>query len=149
MRRLMLLPVVLLPVVLLSALVVRVPKASAEPAPPPGAIRLLEGYHHERLQGIDSTVGRIWKDGGLEIRYDIGGLAGNYAALTKASERSWAMTQVINGQSAEIVRTKDGRVIVSFEGNVNFFAKISNDEDLAALLTIALTYPAAPERPSK
>ena len=34
-------------------------------------MRLLEGYQHEALQGMDTQVGRIWKKG-PEVRYDIG-----------------------------------------------------------------------------
>jgi hypothetical protein len=118
---------------------------SSNPSPPPGAIRLPEGYRHERQQGIDSTVGRIWKEGGLEIHYDIGRMAGNYAGSVKGPERVWAISQVVNGRPVEIVKAKDGRVVVTFTKDwANFYAKVSGEEDLAALLAIVLTYPAAP-----
>ena len=41
----------------------------------PGGVRLLEGYAHKQLQGIDSAVGRIANEK-LSINYDIGGMAG-------------------------------------------------------------------------
>jgi len=34
----------------------------------PGGIKLLPGYQHKTLQGIDTRIGRIWKDGGLDIK---------------------------------------------------------------------------------
>ena len=55
---------------------------------PPGSMRLLQGYQHERLQGIDTTVGRIWKPGGPEVHYDIGQLAGNHAQ--QSDRRRWS-----------------------------------------------------------
>jgi len=127
-------------------------RPATQPVSPPGAIHLPDGYHHEPRQGIDSTVGRIWKDGGLEIQYDIGALAGNYAQHIEHSDRLWSMKQVVNGRTVDIVKGKDGRVVVSFAADdrtigenypANFWATVSSDEDLAALLAIALTYPVA------
>ncbi len=46
--------------------------------PPPGGIKLLDGYVHIQEQGYDTWVGRIKKEGGLNIIYDIGFLAGEY-----------------------------------------------------------------------
>src|SRR4051812_33752103 len=106
---------------------------SPEPSPPPGAIRLTDGFRHERLQGIDSDVGRIVKEGGLEIRYDIGGMAGNYAGSIKGPDRVWAVNQVVNGEPVEIVKSKDGRVVATFTKKfANFHAKVAGEEDLAA-----------------
>lgn len=138
-------PLILLLVLVASPRFTAAQALSTKPSSPPGAIQLIEGYRHEPLQGIDSSVGRIWKDGGLEIRYDIGRMAGNYAASIKGPDRVWVISQVVNGQPVEIVKAKDGRVLVTFtKGWANFFAKVSGDEDLAVLLSIVLTYPAAP-----
>ena len=118
---------------------------ASRPSGAPGAIRLIEGFRHERLQGIDSTVGRIWKEGGLEIEYDIGRLAGNYAAAVKGRDREWAINEVVNGHRVEIVKSKDGRVFVTFPKDfANFYAKVAGAQELAAFLSITLTYPAAP-----
>jgi hypothetical protein len=143
----------LLPILVVLPLLFAADRESKDPSSPPGAIRLIDGYRHERLQGIDSTVGRIWKEGGLEIRYDIGVFAGNNAASVKPADRLWAMSQVIRGKSAEIVKAKNGFVTVTFSSDpknkagdspANFYAKVSNEEELAALLLITMTYPAAP-----
>jgi hypothetical protein len=56
------------------------------------------------------------------------------------------MSQVVNGHPVEIVKGKDGWVVVTFTKDwANFYAKVGGEEDLAALLAISLTYPAAPE----
>jgi hypothetical protein len=148
MRRLILAPIfVALPLFLAAT------QTGKDATPLPGAIRLLDGYRHEPRQGIDSTWGSFRKEGGLEIYYDIGGLAGNYVAHIGPQERVWGISQVVNGRAVEIVKAKDGRVVVSFGADskkatevypANFYAKVSNEQDLAALLAIALTYPAAP-----
>ena len=144
----------LLAILVIFPLAIGAENSSSQPSPPPGAIQLIEGYHHRHLQGIDSRPGRIWKDGGVEISYDIGRMAGNYAANINPADRVWSVRQVVNGRSTEIVKSKDGRVFVSFPADAkkktaenypaNFYAKVSSEEDLAVLLAIALTYPAAP-----
>ena len=130
-------------VIFLSALAVAAEPLPAQPAPP-GAIQLPKGFGHERLKGIDSHVGRIAKEGGLEISYDIGRMAGNYAGAIDPQEREWAIQQVVNGEPVEIVKSKDGRVTATFTKKfANFFAKVNREEDLATFLAIVLTYPTA------
>src|SRR5438045_100982 len=90
------------------------PRAAPDADPPPGGIHLLDGYQHKREQGTDSSPGRIWKDGGLTIQYDIGGLAGNYAEGQEKADRVWMRRQVVEGRRVEIVKSKDGNVYVSF-----------------------------------
>src|SRR5689334_7695900 len=46
---------------------------------PPGGMTLLPGYKHGRGSGLDTKVGRIWKDGRPTITYDIGDVAGDKA----------------------------------------------------------------------
>src|SRR4051794_21277621 len=104
--------------------------AAQKSSPPPGAIQLPDGFRHVRYRGIDTQVGRIVKEGGLEIRYDIGGLAGNGAAGVKEDDRKWTIKQVINGEPVQIVKSKDGSVVVTFTGmGANFWAKVSNEEE--------------------
>jgi len=124
--------------------------AAPDSDPAPGGILLLAGYQHKHEQGIDSSPGRIWKEGGLVIRYDIGGSAGNYAEHQAKAERVWTRRQVVGDRRVDIVKSKDGNVYVSFASDkddnrggypANFYAAIKKDEDLADLLLIALTYP--------
>ena len=132
-------------IILVTTLSATAQKAPSDPSPPPGAIRLPEDFRHERLQGIDTAVGRISKAGGLTIEYDIGGLAGNYAKGIEKNDRQWTIKQTINGQPVEIVKSKDGKVTATFtKVSANFWAKVTSEEDLAAFLAIVLTYPAGP-----
>ena len=132
-------------VIVSGVLSVAAQTASSQPAPPPGAIRLPDGFRHERGRGIDSAVGRIAKEGGLDIRYDIGAMAGNRAAAIKGDDRGWAVKQVVNGEPVEIVKSKDGVLTVTFTKTLaDFYAAVSGEEEIATFLAIVLTYSAAP-----
>lgn len=146
----------LLVVVLLAA-----PRSVQEPAPPreappPGGVRLLAGYRHAAGLGFDSRVGRIWKEGGLEIHYDIGGMAGNWADAIHASELVWKRRQTVAGREVVVAEGKE-RVVVTFparegeplEGPIesypaNFYAAAGSRADLADLLLMALEYAREP-----
>jgi hypothetical protein len=65
----------------------------------------------------------------------------------------WTKQQTVNGRRADIVKSKDGMVYVSFafekddkrgDYPANFVATVKNDEEMADLLLIALTYPKRP-----
>src|SRR6185436_1016690 len=114
-------------------------------AGPPGGITLLPGYQHERLRGADSVVGRIWKDQGLSIRYDIGGLAGN--RVTGNPNLQWSKEKIVSGNRVQMALTKDRTLIVVFSSvapgprgvpgsmlPANFYATVSNEEDIADML---------------
>jgi hypothetical protein len=119
--------------------------ASSQESPPPGSIRLPDGFHHERLRGVDSDVGRIAREGGLNIQYDIGGMAGNQAGAIKADDCEWAIKQVVNGEPVEIVKSKDGHITATYTKKfANFYAKVSSEEDLATFLAIVFTFCPAP-----
>jgi hypothetical protein len=129
----------------LSVLPLALAAERAPSPPPPGAIRLPDGFRHEQFAGKDSTPGRIWKQGGLEIKYDIGKMAGNHAGAVKEPDRSWAVSQVVSGQPVEIVKGRDGVLVATFTRDMaNFYAKVSGEQDVAAFLAIVLTYPPAP-----
>jgi hypothetical protein len=128
-------------VIILLAFVV---PAACQEAPPPGGMQLLPGFHHQSKQSIDSTTGRIWKKGGLEIHYDIGQMAGDYTECewcgwTKGEV--WRKTQVVNGQQVICVFTKKKRLVVSFpKSHANFFALIHTESELTDMLLITLTF---------
>jgi hypothetical protein len=109
-------------------------------------MKLLSGYQHKREQGIDTRVGRIWKEGGLSITYDIGCLAGNYADRKSMSDFSWYKEQNLNGHELRIARYKSGGfmsgvlVITLPAAAANFFAKAKTDEDVADMLLMLATY---------
>ena len=114
------------------------------PKPPPGNIKMLSGYVHKQGQGIDTRVGKIFKENGLKIEYDIGGLAGNYAlgAYTNKKEKViWFKIQETNGYEVLLAYLKDGSIYATFpEDDANFIADIKTNEDLADFLIMIMTY---------
>lgn len=115
-------------------------EAQAGGDPPPGAMRLLEGYQHEKLQGIDSQVGRIWKSGGPEVHYDIGALAGNHAR--EPDGRRWSKRQAVGSNTFTLTMRTDDSLVLTFDRNTaNFFVKgVRTQEELAEILLMLLTY---------
>ncbi len=119
-------------------------RAASADDPPPGSIMLLDGYKHQKLQGIDTQVGKIWKDGGITIQYDIGRLAGNYAQQQRkyqADQLVWDRQQRWHGQPVELAMMKDRQLFVSFpERHANFYGKVRKEQDLVDALLMVLTY---------
>jgi hypothetical protein len=117
---------------------------------PPGGITLLQGYQHERLRGADSRVGRITNGRGFEIRYDIGGMAGNRA--TNPRGRLWLKEQVIAGNQLQISFTMDRVLNVALPATpggrggpgstlpANFFGTVTSEEEVVDLLLTAMSY---------
>ena len=112
--------------------------------PLPGSIKLLEGFQHQKLQGTDSRVGKIWKDEGITIQYDVGRLAGNYAKQQReyqADQLLWAKQQTIKEARVELVLKRDRELFVSFpDHSANFYGKVQTEEDLVDALLMVLTY---------
>ncbi len=117
----------------------------AGPQALPGGIQLLPGYKHEKLKGIDTRVGKIWKDGGLSFSYDIGKGAGNQAKGQDKKNVLWFKEQVVAGHAVQLALTKDQTLYVSFpQTHANFYGQVKTSADLADLLLMVLTYaPAA------
>lgn len=118
-----------------------------------GGMTLLPGYKHHPLQGIDSIVGEIKKEGGLRIMYEIGAIpkpgaprfGGSFSDRPKNTPKDqvrWYKEQTVNGQPVHLACKKDGFLLVSFpQKGINFSAKVSSDEELADALLMILTYP--------
>jgi hypothetical protein len=90
--------------------------------------------------GLDTLVGRIWMDGGPEVRYDIGASAGNFARSIASPE--WSKRQTFSGKSVTVTMKKDGGLVVTFdEGRANFVvAGLRGQEDLTDVLLMLLAY---------
>ncbi len=114
----------------------------SELSPPPGGIKLLNGYVHIPLRGIDTRVGRIKKEGGLDILYDIGPLAGEYVNRCLRDQSCvWYKEQQLKGGLVKIALTKDGEIIATFpKTTANFIAEVKSQEDIADFLIMILTY---------
>jgi hypothetical protein len=123
---------------------------------PPGGMQLLSGYIHTPMQGIDSQVGEITKEGGLRISYEIGRvtppgqprMGGSFLDRPKLAPREsvqWYREQTINGQSVHLAMTNDNVLLVSFPGKgINFRSAIGSTEQLVDAMLMILTYPQPP-----
>jgi len=129
------------------------PAETENAQPVPGNVTLIEGYKHEPLQGIDSTVGKIVSEDGFEIFYEqgripdpnspfrLGGDFSNGAERIPAEQRKWSRTQTINEAPIQIVMTKTDQLIVTCpKSGINFSAKIKTETDLADTLLMLLTF---------
>ena len=115
----------------------------------PGGMKLLTGYRHQSLQGIDTRVGKIWKKDGLTIHYDIGLLAGNYAKSQAKEAPVWHKEQVLGGRSVHLTFAKNKTLFVTLqEENANFYAAVKSEEDTADVLLMVLSY-SPTEKPPK
>ncbi|MCE9528602.1 MAG: hypothetical protein K8R36_21365 [Planctomycetales bacterium] len=115
---------------------------AAEPAnAAPGGMKLMSGYRHKRLQGKDTRVGEISKEGGLSIKYDIGRLAGNYAKSRAKEETLWRKEQVLGGRPVHLAFAKDRTLYITLpEANANFYATTKSEEEIADILLMVLSY---------
>ena len=124
-----------------------------------GGIRLLPGYKHEKLKGIDSIVGRIVKQNGLTIQYEIGGIpegrlrfGGSFTdrpKLTPKKQLKWYREQMVKGQPVHIAYLKNNTLLVSYpksipKKGINFYAKVNSTEEMVDVLLMLLTFPEAP-----
>jgi len=121
-----------------------------------GGMRLLPGYKHQPLQGIDSIVGRISKAGGLEIGYEIGRVhkpgeprtGGSFSDRPKLVPRNqvhWYREQVVNRQEIHMAYLKDNLLLVSYPKNgLNISVTVRTSAQMAEALLMILTYPNPP-----
>jgi hypothetical protein len=110
--------------------------------PPPGNIKLLPNYEHIQSCGIDTTVGHIKKEGGLDIYYDIGDLAGNFARrYSNPDLTEWIRTEKVGDDSVSIILTKHNQIIATFEKDIaNFTAYVESQSNIDDFLKMVLTY---------
>jgi hypothetical protein len=128
-----------------------VPVAAQTTLVAPATIVLLPGYQHERAPTPrDSRNGRIFKDQGLSISYQAGGLAGN--RVNGNPNLLWSKEMMVRGNRVQIGMTRDRMLIVVFSSPTpppgvpgsalpaNFFATATTDEDIADMLLMVMTY---------
>lgn len=118
----------------------------------PGGMRLLPGYKHLPLQGIDSVIGRIERNGGLQISYEIGhvqapgeprlgGSFSNRAKLSPGHETRWYREQTVDGQPVHIAFRKDDILLVSYpDSGMNLATQVADAGEMAEALLMILTY---------
>jgi hypothetical protein len=113
------------------------PQAGSEA--PPGAMRLLPGCTHTPRQGLDTQLGRIVKQGGPTISYEIGG---HRADIMDPGPQAilWSKTQVIQGKTVRVAMKDGGRLLID-PGLANFVATdVKTQEDQVDVLLIVLTF---------
>ena len=132
------------------------PEGNTKQSHGPGNLKVLDGYQHVPLRGIDSIVGKIQHKDGFEIFYEkgrvvkpgaprLGGDFSNAAARLKNSQNKnieWSAQQKIGDQPVDLVLLKDGRLVASFpEAGINFTAKTKTKAQVADVLVMVMTYP--------
>jgi hypothetical protein len=120
---------------------------AAQDAPPPALksrprspFQLLSGYKIEIRGGIEGEVGgRVWKPGGLAIDWSDDVHSGG--AITDEIQQNDVLWRLELRPGATIlVRTRHDRVALSIGTRINFSATIHNDQELAEMLLMCLTY---------
>ena len=112
-------------------------------SPPPGDMRLLPGYRHTQGRSIDSTVGRIWKEGGPIISYDIGLGSTSFATPRSGDNTSWVKRSTVGQKTPFAVNMqKDGDTFLVDVGCLSGFAaqNVRTKEDLADVLLMLMSY---------
>jgi hypothetical protein len=126
----------------LRGLVLIAVTSSGQPVPveSPFHVRLLPGYQEVTGRSLDSVTGRIWKQGGLSILFDIAGVYTDCKSCGWTEGELWRKKQIVNGQEAVFVFTKARRLVVSFpESHTNFYATIRDQSDMADMLLMLST----------
>ena len=112
-------------------------------APPPGEMRLLPGYRHVAHQGIDTIVGRISKEVGPTISYDIGFGASSAATRGPGDNTLWVKESTIGPQTKFVVNMQsDGVTLLVDVGSGSSFVaqNVRTKEDLAEVLLMLMSY---------
>ena len=119
---------------------------------PPGKIELLPGYKHEKLQGIDSIVGKIVSPKGLDILYEIGrvrqpgglALGGDFSDRAKGMpppERRWYKEQRLAGQEVHLAYSKKDLLVVTYPAHgVLFSVTVRTPDEMAEALLMILSF---------
>jgi hypothetical protein len=106
-------------------------------------VALLRGYRHRSEQGIDTRIGRIWKDYGPSIDYDIGFLAGNYAQGyaedSPASPTIRLETSVGIPLLVVMDEKRDAMIVSVFPGNFHV-RNVRSRRDVIEALTMINTF---------
>jgi hypothetical protein len=107
---------------------------------PPGSMILAAGYRHVAEQGIDTLYGRIWKNGGPTIQYEIGGGKADVAALIGANSVTATKTSTVRGHDFKVLMRTNHRMAIIFQ-DANFEAeRVRTKDDIADIVAMIETY---------
>jgi hypothetical protein len=104
-------------------------------------VQLLPGYRYTNPKGIDSAVGRIWKDGGPDISYGFGFFAGDQAREYAAKNPKVSLTEIGSSATGQVVVALDedhDAMVVSIDNRCQFSARnVRTRKDVMEVLLIA------------
>jgi hypothetical protein len=128
---------------ILLALSLSAPSPALGQSSVPGGMQLLAGYRHEKIPSMESREGRVWKEGGPEITYEIG-LQANYVVgrYKGPGQALWFKTQQTPEGPIEIAMTDEQTMVVGFR---DYFANfvihgIKSKADVAEVMLMLMTY---------
>ena len=95
---------------------------------------------------MDSSQGKIWKDQGLEIRYE-GGIGAGNRVDRNSSNLAWSREQTTATNRIQVAMTKDRVLLITFSplptvrsSMLKFYATVRNEEDIADTLLMVMGY---------
>jgi hypothetical protein len=94
-------------------------------------------------QGIDSRVGFFSSTKHqIQIHYDIGELAGEYASTKPYPNYKWIKSGTLHGSSFRYLLNEDDTLYVTFpdEGPANFWGKVKDDAEIDYILELLARY---------
>jgi len=108
-------------------------------------VRLLPGYKIEMMSGFEGGLGgKISKDSGPTIDFGEGQHEGNSADSVNKDELLWRTEQIVNGKHVICAYTKSSELVITLPPSsswpANFRSKIRNQQDLAEMLLMVLTF---------
>ena len=117
-------------------------------------MRLLKGYHHKTLPGIDTSIGQISKRHGLLISYDLGDLPVTVEQKIRPPRDwnrkcSWIKDDndssvtgdtEINCKIDTYEDTRKKGLYVYFPDGATFWARVKNQRQISEMLEMVLTY---------
>ena len=115
----------------------------SQPVPRGRPVWLLPGYHHTAANGIviDFASGRIWKDGGPDISYEISVSVGEKARVYAKENPRVSLTVVESPPTGEMVVALDedqAAMVVSIDRRAHFSARnVRSRKDVVEVILIA------------
>jgi len=107
-------------------------------------VLLLPGYRYRESSSIDSQPGRIWKQNGPVIDYEIGRVIANEALAYAERFPKMSLLRLAPSQPEQVVLTMDlehDRIFVSVGYTANFTAtNLRSRQDVVEVMAMIYTY---------
>ena len=107
-------------------------------------VLLLPGYRYRESPIVDSQPGRIWKQNGPVIDYEIGRVIGNEALAYAERFPKMSLLRLAPTEPGQVVLTMDlehDRIFISIGHTANFTAtNLKSRQDVAEVMAMIYTY---------